>query len=372
MPCPVCAGAPQLFHQLASVPVHSVRLFGDQAAARAIARGSIELVFCGECGLVWNRAFDPKQLAYRADYHPSQACSQTFNDFHRRLAQRLLADWQLPHGEVLEVGCGDGEFLALLCGSGPLRGVGYDPACRREDSGRVRVERRHFRRGMCSARFEAVVCKMTLEHISEPAGFVSALAEAAKPQAPVFLMVPDARRILSEGAFEDVYYEHCNYFLPDALQRLCARAGLCVEQMWCAYGEQYLLASARHAPAPPRASPPSGVADQVACFAARCAAKVAHWQARLADSPGPRVLWGGGSKAVAFLSMLGEQAAAAAVDIDPAKQGGFLPGSGVPIVAPQSLVALRPGLVIVMNGVYLAEIKAELARLGVRAEVEAL
>jgi hypothetical protein len=92
------------------------------------------------------------------------------------------------------------------------------------------------------------------------------------------------------------------------------------------------------------------------------------WQA------GRRVaLWGGGSKAVSLLTTLdlGPEVIAA-VDINPYKQGKFMPGTGHRVVAPEALQDLQPDLVIVMNPVYVAEVSKELARLGLRPEVQAL
>jgi ABC-type hemin transport system substrate-binding protein len=47
-------------------------------------------------------------------------------------------------------------------------------------------------------------------------------------------------------------------------------------------------------------------------------------------------------------------------------------GTGHEIIAPEALVELRPELVVVMNPIYRDEIAAELARLGVDAEIDAV
>jgi hypothetical protein len=57
------------------------------------------------------------------------------------------------------------------------------------------------------------------------------------------------------------------------------------------------------------------------------------------------------------------------VDANPAKRGCFLPGTEVEILAPEDLVELRPRHVVVMNDVYLEEIAATLAQLGVDASL---
>jgi len=85
------------------------------------------------------------------------------------------------------------------------------------------------------------------------------------------------------------------------------------------------------------------------------------------------VLWGGGSKAVSFLTTLGlDSEVEAAVDINPFKQGKFVPGSGHPIIAPEDLPGLDPGLVIVMNPIYVEEVSLQLASLGLSPQVTAV
>ena len=111
----------------------------------------------------------------------------------------------------------------------------------------------------------------------------------------------------------------------------------------------------------------------VALFEPRVQAALAAWRERLAAwrAAGRRVvLWGGGSKGVAFLTTLGlGEEVGHVVDINPYKQGMYMPGSGHEVVAPAFLEAYRPDVVIVMNPIYTEEIRAELARLGLEPEL---
>ena len=81
------------------------------------------------------------------------------------------------------------------------------------------------------------------------------------------------------------------------------------------------------------------------------------------DEQGKRVaLWGSGSKAVGFLSTLGcrDERVPFVVDINPRKQGTFLPGTGQQIVGPDAMIEYKPDVVIVMNPVYRDEIRRDL------------
>jgi hypothetical protein len=85
------------------------------------------------------------------------------------------------------------------------------------------------------------------------------------------------------------------------------------------------------------------------------------------------VIWGSGSKGVAYLTTLGiTDEIEYVVDINPRKQGMFMAGSGHPIVGPDFLRDYRPDLVVVMNAIYTEEIRDHLARLGLAPEVVAV
>ncbi len=127
--CPSCASAgPSSFYELGHVPAHDALLMPDRESALADARGDIRLAFCPSCGFIFNASFDPQLQAYAPGYEGTQAFSPTFSAFAQRLASDLIARYNLHGKDILEIGCGMGEFLTLLCQIGNNRGVGFDPA----------------------------------------------------------------------------------------------------------------------------------------------------------------------------------------------------------------------------------------------------
>ena len=59
----------------------------------------------------------------------------------------------------------------------------------------------------------------------------------------------------------------------------------------------------------------------------------------------------------------------AAVDINPHKQGYFMPGTGHEVLAPETLVERGIDVVVVMNPIYVEEIRSQLAGLGLNPEI---
>ncbi|MHC5024295.1 MAG: Rossmann-fold NAD(P)-binding domain-containing protein, partial [Planctomycetota bacterium] len=97
---------------------------------------------------------------------------------------------------------------------------------------------------------------------------------------------------------------------------------------------------------------------------------VVHAAAQKGQKP---VLWGSGSKGVSFLTTLGiRDEIECVVDINPFRQGRFMPGTGHPIVAPSFLAEYRPDLVIAMNPMYRDEIRGDLDRLKIQPEIVAV
>ncbi|HZA66216.1 MAG TPA: hypothetical protein VE592_04655, partial [Geminicoccaceae bacterium] len=90
------------------------------------------------------------------------------------------------------------------------------------------------------------------------------------------------------------------------------------------------------------------------------------WLSRRQRAGDKTVLWGGGSKAVAFLTTLEiKDGVDYAVDVNRRRHGTFIAGTGQQIVAPEFLAGYQPDAIIVMSPIYLPEITADLERLGV-------
>ncbi len=251
--CPNCgAGELRIFHETRAVPSNSCILLETRADAVAYPRGDIALGFCRACGFITNTAFDAKLTEYSGRYEETQGFSPTFNEFHKRLAARLVDRFDLHGKEVLEIGCGKGEFLMLLCELGDNHGVGFDPAYIPERNLNPAADRVEFIRDFYSEKYahtdaDFICCKMTLEHIHPTAEFIGMVRRAIgdRPESVVFFQIPDVTRIMRDCAFEDIYYEHCSYFSPCSLGRLFRDSGFEVLGMATEYDDQYLTIEAR-------------------------------------------------------------------------------------------------------------------------------
>jgi SAM-dependent methyltransferase len=378
----------EVFFELEGVPTNSCILLSSREEALAYPRGDVEMAFCPACGFISNMAFDTRLTEYSGRYEETQGFSETFNAFHRNLAERLIERYDLHRKNVLEIGCGKGEFITLLAELGDNRGIGFDPGYREERLSDTVTQRLKFVKDFYSAKYseyqaDFVCCKMTLEHIHPTSQFISTVRRAIGDQedTAVFFQIPDATRIIRDCAFEDIYYEHCSYFSAGSLGRLFRRNGFDVLNLETEYGGQYLTIEAkpaRRVPTPPlpQEYDLASLARYVAEFPAKCRTKLDEWRRHVSEMYGrgrKMVLWGSGSKAVSFLTTLDVgNSVGYAVDINPYRHGYYMPTTGQRIVAPAFLEEYRPDVVIVMNAVYREEIGRDLDRMSLRPEILAL
>ena len=213
---------------------------------------------------------------------------------------------------------------------------------------------------------DAVVCRHVIEHVPAPRELLQSIRAALAEHvgADVFFETPDVEWIRYQVLMEDFFYEHCSFFRADALA-FCFRQsgfeGVSVERV---FGGQYLWlhAVSRASSADGQPAPDSGSRIVAAAqrFEAREATLRATVETRLRGlrADGALAIWGAGAKGVTFLNHLDPDASLldCVVDVNPRKQGRFVPGTGHAIIAPEALAARGVRHIIVMNPNYAAEI----------------
>src|SRR6185437_4881276 len=359
--CPACVSdSVRVFYEMRGAPVNSVRLLTSRSEALNFSTGDVRLAFCDGCGFVFNAAFDRELVEYSPACEETQGFSPFFSEWQRNLARRLVERYSLYDKQIVEVGCGKGEFLALLCELGGNNGVGYDPAYvpgRIRCADRIRFIR-EFYDDRCTSDGDFLCCKMTLEHISDPLNFIGMIRASLRNLAgtAIFFQVPNIARILSGQAFWDIYYEHCSYFSLGSLIRLFRRAAFKMLAAGREYGDQYVTVELWDGEATENnLSEEDDLEDlklMIESFARKVPGRIDEWRKRLAsfrDKHLKVVIWGGGSKGVSFLSTVDVAGAVEyAVDINPHMKGHYLARSGVEIVSPSALCEYRPDVVIIM------------------------
>lgn len=384
--CPACAAQDlKTLYQLPAIPAQSVVLLDSREEALGYPQGELTLTLCQGCGLLFNATFDAGLVDYAANTEESQHFSGTFNRFAVELAAELAGRQDLEGKLVLEIGCGKGDFLMELVEQTGARAIGVDPGFINERLIGEKAQSIEFIRGYFDpAQIEEtpdlILCRHTLEHIPEVGQFLADITRITNdnPECQVMFETPDVARVLEEGAFWDIYHEHCSYFTIGSHARLLRRSGLNVTQSYLAYQGQYIIQYAQLGAGLSR--PDEQDLDQILALARVFPDKVektrAVWTERVreAHSLGQRIaIWGGGSKAVAFLTTNQiSSEVSQVVDINRYKQGKYLPSTGHLVLPPEALKAAPPDLIMVMNPIYLNEIREHLCQMGLAPSLVAI
>ncbi|NLX05660.1 MAG: methyltransferase domain-containing protein [Phycisphaerae bacterium] len=387
--CPNCLGAGMcVFHAVGEVPGNSCLLLDSREEALAYPHGHLALGFCPVCGFISNTAFDPGVQTYSLGYEEQQSFSPRFRAFQTALIRRLIDAYGVRGKDVVEIGCGKGDFLIELCQAGGNRGVGIDPACEPDrmagrTNGQVRFIPEYYSEGHACLPCDVLCCRHTLEHIHQTHAFIRQVRRALgdRPEALVFFEVPDVVRVLRDSAFWDVYYEHCSYFSLGSLARLFRANGFAIQELAKDFDNQYLLLAAHpttdsNGSRFPEEDDLKQLENDVRQFTIAVRRRVDGWRTDLEHmrKQGRRAaIWGSGSKCVSFLSAVeAGNEIAAVVDINPHRHDRFLPGSGRIISPPADLPSYRPDLVIVMNPIYLDEVACDIRAMGMDCRITAV
>ena len=370
MTCALCEAADvTVFLTRDQAPVHQNVLYGDAESARAVARGQLQMTVCGQCGFVYNAAFDPARITYARGYDNDQTFSPYFDRYVDSLIEQLKAQVGIDGRSIAEIGCGSGYFLdRLVAASTDSVGVGYDPSYSgqvRSADGRVSYVTSHFTGN--GRRADLVICRHVIEHVSRPAEFAATIRDSVDPGASVVIETPAVEWILGNHVIWDFFYEHCSLFSASSLARVFAASGFEVRTVDPVFNGQYLwLTASATGTARRRArhDPDPAIADACRRFAAVERVIRQRWEevVERARVRGPVAVWGAGAKGSTFVNLLDPAAEqiACVVDVNPRKQGRYIAGSGHRVVSPQ---ALADGIqtVFIMNPNYESEIRSAAA-----------
>ncbi|MFJ2464775.1 class I SAM-dependent methyltransferase [Pseudomonas sp. NPDC087615] len=333
-------------YRASGLPVLQNRTFATAQQAQASYSADIVLVQDDQSGLIFNQVFDASKLSYDVDYQNEQAHSVQFRQ-HLNAVEAIL-ERHFKGQNLIEVGCGKGYFLEMLRGQGYAI-TGIDPSYEGDNADVIKAP---FTRDL-GLSADAIVLRHVLEHIQDPVAFLAEMA-AANQGGQIYIEVPCFDWIVEHNAWFDVFYEHVNYF---RLADLSAMFGI-VHEAGHLFGGQYLyivadLSTLRRAPAE---------APQLLTLSNTFTASLKRAVQIIQAAPAQgSAIWGASSKGVIYSLALQRAGVAVdrVVDINPAKQGRYLPLSGARVSSPQEAMdALPEGAnLFVMNSNYLEEIK---------------
>lgn len=371
--CPLCKGAafaPVL--SVSGLPVEEGRFPASSAAAAAMRTGTCVLCHCTSCGFLYDAGRRPEPVLYDVGYTTFMGHSPSAARHVRETAERLVAEYGLVGGAAVDVACGFGDFLEELLAAGMAAGTGIDPAAGRPDDPRLRIVREYFRPELLPADAALVSCRHMIYLLDDPVGFLRTLRSALGPRTAVlYLELMNRAAAVVSGVPWDITLEHRSYFTAQSTRRLLRASGFEALAVHEVHHGGFLGVEAR----PAAATLDEGGEEEgstltaaIVGLQARADERVATWRDTLRGvraSGGRIVAWCAGSRAIAFLATAQARTeVTAVVDLNPDRQGRYLPGSARPVVGPGEVPGLAPDAILVTNPAYTAEVRDELVRLG--------
>jgi len=330
---------------------------------------------CGECRLVQADAFVPPEDIF-GHYAYFSSYSDSWVEHARRFTETARARFGLgAASQVIEVASNDGYLLRHFVAAGvPVLGI--EPAANVAEVARaagVPTETRFF--GLTAARdlvarglaADLVVGNNVLAHVPDINDFVGGLAAVLKPDGVVSVEFPHILRLIEQVQFDTVYHEHFYYLSLLAVEKVFEAHGLRVFDVeeWPTHGGSIRVLAARAASnahaegaglAKVRADERQAGLDGDAIYD--------DFQRRVtpirdgllaflgeARAQGKQVAaYGAAAKGNTLLNFCGVTTGLVdyVVDRNPHKQGHFLPGSRLPIHAPERLAETKPDYVLIL------------------------
>lgn len=391
--CRVCGGAfAAVFCDLGVQPVANSYVPPDRADAPE-PRFPLRCVVCRDCRLVQlDTVVDAEGIF--SDYAYFSSASASWLDHAARFSRAMIGRFGLNASSfVVEVASNDGYLLRNFVAAG-IPCLGVEPAANvAEVARRNGVPTETFFLGEATAKdlvarrghADLVAANNVFAHVPAINDFTAGLAALAGPKGVVSIEQPHLVRMVDGVQFDTIYHEHYAYWSLLAMEVVLGRHGLRVfdvERLPTHGGSIRVLSSAADR------GTSAALAELRAEEAARGLAGDAFYEgfdARVRDTlsgfrdwlgaaraAGRRIgAYGAAAKGNTFLNAAGVTAAeiVAVADRSPAKQGRLLPGSHIPVVTPEALLALPLDDILVLPWNIADEVAAQLRAAGFRGRI---
>lgn len=342
--CPACGHHVAVpFLRGGSQPLATLGWPETPELAQAMTRLPVDFVRCVECGHVYNPDFDYSKVPYGDRPNLMFNSGTRWSTFIRNTVRRMVRT--LPERPiVVEIGHGDGSFLAALAKELPMGGfVGFDPHGATHGPAGVELRAEMFDPAVHLAELQPdiVISRHVLEHLTSPLAFLQRLTFAAaqlERDQLAYLEVPCIDRALQAYRTVDFYYEHNSQFTSHSFRMMLSRCGAEPAEIGHGYDDEVIYSYVRLAGKRSQVEIAGAAGD---FFDSTCAAipRIGRELEKLRNSGARIAIWGGTGKSAAFINRYGLDAVRfpAVVDSDPAKVGTYVPGAGQEIRRPQWL-----------------------------------
>ncbi|MDF2394468.1 methyltransferase domain-containing protein [Pseudomonas sp. 3MA1] len=350
----------------------------------------LKVQVCQQCWLVQTEDYTRADHLFDADYAYFSSFSSTWLQHARDYVAQMVERFGLDaRSRVVEVAANDGYLLQYVA-QRDIPCLGVEPTRSTAQAARAKglqIRELFFGRGTAAQLLEEgwaadlMAANNVLAHVPDINDFLCGFATLLKPTGVATFEFPQLLTLMAGQQFDTLYHEHYSYLSLTAVQGLCQRNGLeifDVETLSTHGGSLRVFVQRVDGP---RRAVLDSVARQLQLeqqagvstpeyyqTLAPAAERIKHELLRFllqAKAEGKRVVgYGAAAKGNTLLNYAGVKPDLLAwvADASPYKQGKYLPGSRIPVVAPERIDQERPDYVLVLPWNLLGEVSEQLAQ----------
>ncbi len=356
----------------------------------------LRVLVCTRCWLVQTEDYAQADELFSSDYAYFSSTSTGWLAHALEYAEKMIQQMNLTQDSlVIEIASNDGYLLKNFVTAG-IPCLGIEPtastAAAAEKLG-IPVMREFFgeqlgrQLAVSGKQADLIAGNNVYAHVPDINDFTRGLKAALKPGGTITLEFPHLMRLIEHTQFDTIYHEHFSYLSLYAVDRIFNAAGLLVwdvEELPTHGGSLRVYGCHAESARPIAPAVNRVLAEEEQC-GLQTLATYQHFQEK-ADRvkndllvflieqkrAGKRVAaYGAAAKGNTLLNYAGVKPDLLpfVCDAAVAKQGKFMPGSLIPILAPSELIEHRPDYLIILPWNIAAEVKqqnARLAELGTR------
>jgi predicted TPR repeat methyltransferase len=374
------------FVDLGTAPPSNAYLTREQLQ-KPEKRYPLRVLVCENCWLAQTEDFVGAGELFTDDYAYFSSVSTTWLEHARDYVAAMCDRYDLgPHSLVVEIGANDGYLLQYVSKRGiPCYGV--EPTRSTASAARkkgLRIVETFFgtelaaKLAMEEQQADLIVANNVLAHVPDINDFVAGIGMLLKPAGIATFEFPYLLNLVRENQFDTIYHEHYSYLSLGVVHRIFQSNGLTVVDVenLATHGGSIRVFAQRSG-----ARGAAGKAVETMLAGERKAgmtetAFYAGFQPR-ADAAKNALLaflneqknagrkvgaYGAAAKGNTLLNFAGVRSDLLpyVADRSPAKQGKYLPGSRIPIVSEDHLLANKPEWVLILPWNLRDEIAAQL------------
>ncbi len=350
----------------------------------------LRALVCGRCFLVQLEEFETPAEIF-SDYAYFSSYSTSWLEHCRGYSERMIELLSLgEHSQVVEIASNDGYLLQYFH-ERRVPVLGVEPAA---NVAKVALQKgiptlveffgRDTARSLAAvSSADLLVGNNVLAHVPDLGDFVGGLKILLAPSGTITMEFPHLMRLIEDGLWDTIYHEHFSYFSFLSASRVFAAHGLRlfdVEELPTHGGS--LRVYGAHADDPGKPDTPRAQQlrereraagyerlDTYTEYGARVEAdkrRILEFLIGLKDEGRRVVGYGAPAKGNTLLNYCGVRRDFIdyTVDLNPHKQGRFLPGSHIPIRSPQAIREDRPDVVVILPWNLKEEIAGQLHFVG--------